>query len=328
MTELQNTEIPRDRYGRPMVMPPGRGKKRVAYRRVTTFVGCLEDMNGLLKWKARQVAYGMGQRRDLVMAAAAADPDDKKTLGDVADKAAEHALSSAGATIGTAVHSLTERIDRGKPLGPIPHEAEADLAAYQEATKGIEWLGIEAFRVHDDWKVAGTADRIGVYHGRPTIMDIKTGSIDYPHKMAMQLAMYARSVPYDIATDTRGADPEPVNLNTGVIIHLPAGQGRCDLYEVDIMKGWGACLLARKVWDWRGTKHLTHKVGDDRTSTWQKSNSGEPVQRGAAAWQGLAEQAATVEQLRDIWSRAKAAGQLTPELRALCTQRSKQLTAA
>lgn len=321
--ELSNTEIPRDRFGRPMVMP-AKGTRRQAYRRVTTFVGCLDDMNGLMKWKARQVAYGMGQRRDLVMAAAAADPTDKKTLGDVAEKAAEHALSSAGATIGTAVHSLTERIDRGKPLGPIPSEAEADLAAYQEATKHIEWLGIETFRVHDDWKVAGTADRIGKMHGSTMIFDIKTGSIDYPHKMAMQLALYAHSTPYDIGTDTRTEDPEPVNLNTGIIIHLPAGEGRCDLYEIDIAKGWGACLLAKKVWDWRGRKDLTHRVGEPRTSTWEKSNSDIPP----PTWSSLIEHAATIDDLRTIWNRAKECGQLTPELRAQCTERSKQLDAA
>ena len=76
-----------------MILPPN-GGKRVAYRRVTTFVGALEDINGLLKWKARQVAYGMGQRRDLVLSAAAANPDNKKALGNIAETAAEHALSS------------------------------------------------------------------------------------------------------------------------------------------------------------------------------------------------------------------------------------------
>lgn len=319
--ELQNTEIPRNRWGQPMVMPV-KGNKRVGYQRVTTFVGCLEDKNGLMRWKARQVAYGMGQRRDLVLAAAAADPADKTDLGKIADKAEEAALSSAGATIGTAVHSLTERIDRGKPLGPVPHEAEADIEAYQKATAAIEFTGIEAFRVHDDWQVAGTADRIGILHGRPMIFDIKTGSIDYPHKMAMQLAMYARSLPYDIPTDKRGTDATPIDLNTGVIIHLPAGQGICNLYEIDIARGWGACLLARKVWAWRAIKDLTHLVGDERRSTWERSNgTAEPP-----TWLSLAATAADLDELRTIWARAKECGQFTEELRAACTQRSEQLT--
>lgn len=310
MTTMQNVEIPRDRYGRPMVMQPN--GKRVSYRRCTTFVGCLDDTYGLMQWKTRQVALGMGQRKDLVLAAAAADPADKKTLNDIADKATEHAQASAAATTGTALHSLTERVDLGQVLGYVPDEYRADIDAYQQATRHIEWAGIESFRVHDDWKIAGTADRMGrTPNGRLTIYDIKTGSVDFPHKMAMQLAMYARSLPYDIATDQRGSDV--VNLTTGVIIHLPAGQGRCDLYEIDIDKGWDACLLAKQVWDWRGVKGLTRLTEEP------------PMM--STTWQGLAERADTVTDLRTIWQQAADAGDLTTELRQMLTRRSAELAA-
>lgn len=317
MTEFQNADIPRDRFGRPMIVPPDakNKNKRVPYRRCTTFVGCLDDMNGLMKWTARQVAYGMGQRNDLVLAAAAADPGDKKTLHDIAEKAKEAAKSSAAADIGTALHSFTERIDRGQPLGPVPAEYQADLDAYREATKNIEFLGIETFRVHDEWQIAGTADRIGLWHGRPTIMDIKTGSIDYPAKMAMQLAMYARMTPYDIATDTRTQDPQPVDPNWGIIIHLPAGQGICNLYEIDLAKGWGACLIAKKVWNWRGTKDLTALVDP---------HAPEPK---PATWESLISNADNLDRLREIWKRAAELGQLTDELKSLAQTRSKQLAA-
>ena len=312
--QWQNAEIPRDRWGRPMIMPL-KGTKRVAYRRATTFVGCLDDTNGLMKWMSRQVAFGMGQRKDLVLAAAAADPTDKKKIGEIADKAAEHAKGVAGdaAETGTALHSLTERIDRGGPLGVVPQEYQADIEAYRKATEHIEYLGIETFRVHDEWKVAGTADRIGILNGRPMIMDIKTGSIDYPHKMAMQLAMYARSLPYDIATDKRGIDVKEVDLNYGVIIHLPAGQGRCDLYEIDIAKGWGACLIARQVWDWRGRKDLTRLIDPS-------AGPAEP-----ATWESLILGADSKDRLREIWRRASELGELTAELKAAAKVRSEEL---
>lgn len=317
--DWQNTEIERDRWGRPMILPPTGGKtaKRVPYRRTTTFVGCLDDMNGLLKWQARQVAYGMGQRRDLVLAAAAADPGDKRKLGEIADKAAEHAKGMAGdaAETGTALHSLTERVDRGEPLGVVPTEYKADIEAYRKATERIEFTDIETFRVHDKWQVAGTADRIGMLHGRPMIMDIKTGSIDYPHKMAMQLAIYARSVPYDIATDTRGSDAQPVDLNRGIIIHLPAGQGRCDLYEIDIAKGWGACLIAKSVWAWRSTKGLAEMIDPEAPPP------------APPTWESLAAGAASIEDLRLVWKRAKECGAMTDALAALLTARSRELAA-
>ena len=311
-SEWANTEIPRDSWGRPMVMPP-KGKKRVAYRRVTTFVGCLEDTYNLMNWKNRQVAYGMGQRKDLVLAAAAADPDDKRKLNEIAEKATEHALASASATTGTALHALTERIDRGQPLGVIPSEYEADIKAYEHATKSIDFTAIEAFRVYDRWQVAGTADRIGRdKHGRLRVYDIKSGSVDYPHKMAMQLAMYAHSLPYDIAADKRG-EPEGLDMHRGVIIHLPAGEGRCDLYEIDIASGWGACLVAKQVWDWRATKDLTKLIDLDAP----------PPE--FPTWDSLALAATDVEELRIIWARAKELGQLTDDLRALCTERSREL---
>lgn len=311
--EMVNTEIPRDRYGRPMIMPT-KGTKRVPYRRTTTFVGCLEDTYNLMNWKNRQVAYGMGQRKDLVLAAAAADPTDKRKLNEIAEKATEHAQASASATTGTALHALTERVDRGQPLGFVPHEYEADIAAYQQATQSIEFTAVETFRVYDPWTVAGTADRIGRdKRGRLRIYDIKTGSIDYPHKMAMQLAMYARSLPYDIATDMRGEPEDDLDLNRGVIIHLPAGQGRCDLYEIDINKGWGACLVAKQVWNWRGTKELTQLYNPDAEAPEMPT------------WESLALDARNLDDLRLIWDRAKELGQLTEDLRTLCVKRSQQL---
>ena len=143
-------------------------------------------------------------------------------------------------------------------------------------------------------------------------MDIKTGSIDYPHKMAMQLAMYARSINYDIATDTRHPDKTPVELNRGVIIHLPAGQGRCELVEIDIAKGWGACLIARQVWSWRDTKGLTQPL---RTPA-------EP-----ATWESLIADADNLDRLREVWNRAKELGQLTPDLKLAAKLRSEELAA-
>lgn len=316
--EWHNAEIPRDRYGRPMIMPPGRGTKRIAYRRTTTFVGCLDDTYGLMQWKNRKVALGMGQRPDLVLAAAAANPDDNKTLNDIAEKATEHAQASAAATTGTALHSLTERIDRGEPLGHVPAEFEADLEAYQRATEAIEWVGIETFRVHDEWQVAGTADRIGRFphSDRLRIADLKTGSVDYPHKMSMQLAMYARMTPYDITTDKRTTDPGEMDHNTGVIIHLPAGRGECTLYEIDIMKGWGACLIAKQVWSWRGTKELTRPL-EIRTAP--------PVM---PTWTSLALNATTVDDIRLIWNRAKECGGLDADLKTLLTRRADELKTA
>ena len=87
MTTFENVELQRDRFGRPMLMPPSGKGKRIPYRRTTTFVGCLDDQSGLMRWLENQVAFGMGQRSDLVLAAAATDPGDKKALRSIAEAA-------------------------------------------------------------------------------------------------------------------------------------------------------------------------------------------------------------------------------------------------
>jgi hypothetical protein len=305
-------EIPRDGYGRPMVL--GDDGRRHAYQRVTTFVGVLENTWNIQQWEARKIVEGMGRRPDLVLASAATDPEDKPGLQRIASAAKEHALGSAAATTGTALHALTERVDRGQPLGQVPDSAEADIKAYEAATRGIENLEIEAFRVYDDWKIAGTADRKIRYRRGKYIADVKTGSIEYGQgKIAMQLACYARSTPYDIETDTRGeVDPE-LDLTKGLIIHLPAGQARCNLVWVDIERGWAACELAKQAWAWRKARNLTWPWDQDA----DEGLAALPIM-GVASCRTLGE-------LRDMWKLAAETDSLTPQLKALLERRSREL---
>jgi hypothetical protein len=319
-------EIPRDRFGRPMIVPPG-GGDRVPYRRVTTHVGALDSKEGLMKWQQRQLAIGLSRRADLILAASAVDAEAALAparergpssieaaaeLDEIIAKATEP--SSAASTVGSALHRLTERVDRGEKLGKVPEPFADDIEAYIEATRGIKWTQVECFRVFDPWQIAGTADRVGWYRGRLVVGDTKTGSIDYPLKISMQISLYAHSVGYDIATDTRAEPDEELDLSTGLVVHLPAGQGRCDLYEVDLERGWEACQLAKQVWDWRSAKGLLAPVGD-------------AVIADAVA-PDFAEQARTapdIEALRGVWYGARDAGALTPDIREVIETRRGQL---
>lgn len=158
------SELPRDRWGRPLITPP-EGGEPVAYTRCTTFVGALEDTYHLSLWSQRMVALGMSRRRDLVLSASAiTDPQDrfqKRTLNDIAKSAKDAAAGDAAANTGTAIHSLTERLDRGLPLGDfVPEEYLPDIRAYATITKGLDPIGIEGFCVRDDLRVGGSYDRI------------------------------------------------------------------------------------------------------------------------------------------------------------------------
>lgn len=245
MLETMPPQPERDRWGRPLVVPPEGGKK-VAYTRCTTFVGCIEDTYNLSKWQQRMVALGLASRPDLLLSVSA-HRDDKRALDKVCEDAQEAAKAHAAATTGTALHALTERMDRGMEVGVVPEEYMADLAAYATATEALTATHIEQFTVLDQLRIGGTPDRVVRYNGKRYIADLKTGSIDYGYlKIAAQLAVYARSRPYDVSTDER-LEPHGAEVDKGIIIHLPAGTGTCRLYWVDLLEGWNAVRVARDV---------------------------------------------------------------------------------
>jgi hypothetical protein len=271
MTEFTTPQKPIDRDGfqRPLVFPPG-GKKPVAYTRCTTFIDCLEDKFRLQQWEKRMVAIGLNERPDLRIAVAA-HKDDKNKLDEICKAAKEAAKASAAATTGTALHALCEQIDRGLEIGTVPTEYIADLAAYQTATADMTPTHIEQFCVNDELKVGGTPDRVLKYEGKLYIADIKTGGVDYGiGKMAMQFAIYARSQAYNPDTYRRSSLGD-IDQQQAILIHLPAGEGRCDLEWIDIYSGWAGVQLALNVRDWR--KHdrkANYATPIDKPRDWHK----------------------------------------------------------
>ncbi len=268
-------ELPRDRWGRPLITPPD-GSDPIAYQRVTTFVGALEDTYHLGQWQMRMVALGMSKRRDLQLAASAiSDPKDrfqKRTLNDIAKAAQEAANGSAAATTGTALHSLTEDIDAGRELAYVPEEFVADLEAYRNITAGIDFLDSEGFCVVDDLRVGGSYDRIA-YFNEPlrapdgelvscAIWDLKTGgSTDGGlfgiNKIAMQLGVYANAVKYEHTLGARTPLPGDPSRKWGIVCHLPAQSGAAQLLWVDVAAGWDiAYNVTPHVHAWRKRKDL------------------------------------------------------------------------
>ncbi len=296
--------IPRDRWNRPLVTPPDGGKPK-AYTRCTTFVDCLEDKYKLQLWQLRQCAIGLADRPDLLLSVSA-HREEKRALDEVCARAMEAAAASARSTTGTAVHKLCERLDRGQPLGVVPPAARADVAAYEAATVIFENIHIEQFTVNDELKVGGTPDRVVRWNGDYFIADIKTGTdISWGAlKIAMQLAVYAHSMPYHPPGIRKGYDGW-VDKDRAIVIHLPAGEGRCELSYVDINAGWEAVQTATDVRQWRSHKGWYTPIPSPRD---------EPPTEAAAAVPTVDEQiaaAATVDELKHVWAKAIAAGTWT-----------------
>lgn len=247
-------DVNRDRWGRPLLVPPGGGKPQ-PYTRVTTIAGTLEDRRNLEQWSQRMVALGLNARKDL-QALVAANADDKQRLNAICEDAVEAAKASASANMGTAIHTFTERVDLGLPLGDIPDAIHSTLVAYLQLRKrlSVEVEQVEAFCAHPQLKYAGTTDRIITMNGARYIADIKTGNIDFGQQsIAAQLAMYAHAQHYDIAADEWGG-PLDVSKETAYVIHLPQDTAAATLHAVDIASGWRAAQLSLWTREWRKSK--------------------------------------------------------------------------
>ena len=252
----------RDFWKRPYVQRP-EGGKPVPYTRCTTFVSAIEDTYKLGLWQQRHVARGVAFHRDLVELIAKTDADDRDEMDRLVELARERSGAGDAARLGTYLHAVTEAADRGQDPGEVelplqsyglldPTPYVAHLAAYLRATEELKAVEIEAFLVNDPLKVAGTTDRVVVYQGKRYIADLKTGRSVTEwgyHKIAAQLAMYARSRPYDFIEHQR-LEPHGAELDRGILIHLPAeGEqaGTCTLWWVDLMQGWEIVQLCRNV---------------------------------------------------------------------------------
>jgi hypothetical protein len=252
--------IKRDRWGRPLIEPPGGGKPE-PYTRVSTLAKTLDDKTALAKWMCRQTAIGLSRRADLV-SMVAASPDSKTLVGDAVEQAMASAKSGEAANIGTTLHALSEAWDGGT-YDPtfVSTELQADLAQYAKATAGLEMVHTEGFVVIDELLAAGSFDRLArLPDGRLVVADIKTGQNEpqYPHGVTTQVAMYSRGTLYHPETG-RGQSLQEMGVDqtTGLLIHLPAGQATCRLYLIDLEIGWALASVAARVRQMQKLKPLT-----------------------------------------------------------------------
>lgn len=321
-------DIPRDRWSRPMIIPAGGGRP-VAYTRCTTYVSALEDTYNLGLWQQRMVAKGLATRPDLLLSASSLVSDmdgNKARLNRLCDDAREAAAASAAATTGTALHALTERIDRGLDVGVIPDQYRPHIDAYQAATSDLEAVHVEQFTVLDELRIGGTPDRILRIPGEDGLVigDVKTGNIEYgAGKIAMQMAVYAHSVIY--RPDGSRTPIDGLRTDKGLIIHLDAATGTCELVWVDLNAGWEGVQLCTQVRGWRKRKGLTTPC---TTATPASKPSSQADQAAGAALTNAIATAATVDDLTQLWIQAGQAGLWTDSHTAAAAARKAALTQA
>lgn len=279
-------EIERDRYDRPelvravlvngawQVSPTGEIE---GYTRASTLGNALEDGTGLNRWRGGMVVYGMSRRKDLVLAAQAIPgTDDKKLhrrpLYEISDQALSAAEASSAATVGSALHALTEQVDAGTLAVDIG-EYQPVLDIYLERMTGWKVVKSETFVVSDYFHAAGSFDRLitplepmalvdqgtgeiiaVIMPGDLVVVDLKTSTTaDYfGAKFFAQLAVYVTGSEYcrDKESPNYGRrTPLGQRTDFALILHIPQGgdadgQAQADWHWLDMRVGVALAQLA------------------------------------------------------------------------------------
>lgn len=259
------TEPRRDRWGRYIIPDPETGEDR-EWTRATTIAGVLPDRWNLEKWGERMVALGIAKQPELYALAKASKPEDKQRLDKLCRDAKAAAGAGSAATFGNALHSFTEALDNGEEVDP-PYPYNLDIDAYRAGMKKhrLKVLSSEQIVINPEIGIAGTYDRLLEVPGRedPVIGDIKTGkSVDFSHlEHAVQLAIYANAT-HRFNVETGEVEPVgPVDREVGLILHLPVGKAKLEIYELDLVEGWAAAKLAHQVYHLRKRKDLSKPYG-------------------------------------------------------------------
>jgi len=253
--------IPRDRYGRPMLIPKGK-TVRLAYTRASSLADFISNKRGLQRWRERYMARGLGMRPDLAMLAGVEsyntgfgveDVKENKASGrrldEIIERAVDAARISEKADYGTVVHRLTESTSRADPMAIGGEVLAADVASVKHALRGVTILAEEIFVACDELKAAGSFDKLVRLPGREKaqILDVKTGKL-HMEGFGVQLAVYANGQIYENDEQfTLESQFGPIDREKAIVLHIASQTGKTVFYEIDIAKGMEAARRAAGV---------------------------------------------------------------------------------
>ena len=252
--------------GAPMVRKLDDSTKWDRYSRPSTWGHDLDDESALVLWKIDRACDGVASSPALA-AQIAAIHGRKEGRIELREKAIQLGRGEEAADLGTALHALAHRFETEDGF-PVPEPHATDLACYVGALDqaGLESTHFECTICADQWRAAGTADRIyratrelhlpdgsRLEPGQSIIGDLKTGkklTYNVPG-FCIQLAIYADGVFYDVDTDVRTPFPDGFRSDWGLLVHLPAGAARCEFHWVDLETGRLGARLVQQVRQWR-----------------------------------------------------------------------------
>ena len=248
------------------------------YSRPSGYAKPLDDQEALTQWKIDVACKGVADSPSIQAEWLAVDitnefkPDRKR----LREKAIERGRGTESADIGTALHAMTHRIERPDDDFLAPEPYVESIEAYLEALEefGLTSEMIEFHTVNDEYRTAGTADRLylltkdidifdldGNYletlkAGTRVIGDLKTGAkLDFSLRgYVVQMALYAQGVLYDVDTNRRLDTPE-INQSYALLVHMPAADpGKVELIWTSIEVGNKGAWVASLVKEWKRMK--------------------------------------------------------------------------
>jgi hypothetical protein len=263
------TQIPRDQWERPMILPrtghkpdcaPVLDSRRrpkgyctcaKAHTRMSTLSSALDSGHGLFKWQQRELLKGAGRKPHLAAQATVASYQE---LAGLVDEAMDASDAGVAAARGSYMHRLTEMLDNRLDLpSDLPSNVEAMLDAYtKEFVEVFETLDTEEFVVCDRLGAAGTYDKRLRHRetGKVLIGDTKTGS-DLDRmilKTTIQITGYANGDLYSLDGERT---PHGASRLWGALIWLPwtddPDKAECEVRYLDLTMGREYALLAKKV---------------------------------------------------------------------------------
>jgi len=254
--------------GAPLVSDPQDPAKTLRYSRPSGYSKCLDDEEALTNWRIFKAMDGVARHKALAAEIVACRDDDKESKKALREKALDKGTANEASDMGTALHAMSVRAEDPSDVEFDPPEQYVnDLNAYRDAlaTYGLISEMVEIHFVNDEYRAAGTADRIyratkpliapngaRIEPGDLILADLKTGKkLDFSlPNYAVQTALYATGRLYDIITERRLPTP-PIRQDWTLLVHLPVGKARCELLWCSVELGLLGAGLAREVKGWR-----------------------------------------------------------------------------
>jgi hypothetical protein len=258
--------------GAPMVRRLDDPTKWDRYSRPSSWGSDLDDESNLVTWKIDRAMEGVACDPSIA-AMVASNLGVKEGAKERRERAIQRGRGEEAADIGTALHRMTERVESGDGFR-APPPFDADIAAYlmQLDAAGLVSEFIECHLCNDEWRAAGTADRIyratrelevagcpPVLPGQHILGDLKTGKrLDYSLPgFAIQLALYIDAMFYDVETNVRSPLPADMRTDIALLVHMPAGRASCEFHWLDMQVGREGARIVRDVRRWRRRNDFT-----------------------------------------------------------------------